>query len=267
MRYLSSAQPSLPRLASDVAGVALPLGAVVRDAFWVSDRQVPDVAALVRALVVRYPDTGLWPLVLQQRVPHRGLHGVKGGVDPADVDAIDPAAVLARWWHEQFDYDHRDVPPDEREELEEELLQSAAPFGAEFPGLAPPSDVAFSGDAVAQALTDEPGRLALVPVRRAADAVAVLGPPRGGEYWDRDVRHLPAVVLSWQQRFEAVPLVMDFDRLIMAVERPPATLTAAQAVAAEHYAVCRELWDPIGPLGAYAVEHLLNALVWGFWWD
>jgi hypothetical protein len=54
------------------------------------------------------------------------------------------------------------------------------------------------------------------------------------------------------------------------VERPPRDLAAAQPVAAEHYAVCDECANHMGPALTTIPEiapAVVDAPMWSFWWD
>lgn len=51
------------------------------------------------------------------------------------------------------------------------------------------------------------------------------------------------------------------------VVNPPATLAAAQAVAAEHFAVCTDtIFQGVGSIAEYAAA-LAKSARWTFWWD
>ena len=57
------------------------------------------------------------------------------------------------------------------------------------------------------------------------------------------------------------------DTMTLAVGRPPRDLSAATAIAAEHYAFCSDNIDQgVGSIGEYA-DSLVNESVWPFWWD
>jgi hypothetical protein len=87
---------------------------------------------------------------------------------------------------------------------------------------------------------------------------------------------ISAVLRSWEARFGARLLGTGSDvALRVLIERPPATLEAATAVAAEHFAFAAECrvtggWYP-GDHGARSVGELAECLagspLWRFWWD
>ncbi len=82
-----------------------------------------------------------------------------------------------------------------------------------------------------------------------------------------DMGQLSAVLRSWEDRFGAYVVAVGFDVLELGVERPPQTITDAEAVAAEHFAVCS---DSVYQ-GAESIRSLAKSIVgkttWSFWWD
>ncbi|MET7650335.1 MULTISPECIES: DUF4253 domain-containing protein [unclassified Streptomyces] len=184
---------------------------------------------------------------------------------PGDHDAED---VLADFW---------EVDEEEDEGYwDDETAEMLAPFGPDWPGLAPsPSltiDPAVCAAQVADRLTDgtrswpvEP-RLALVPARRSADVPAALG-WSGPLNHTNDVALLCAVLRSWEDRFGIRVVALGFDLLVVSVAAPPTTTEAAEAVAAEHFAFCPDnITQGPGSLRAYA-EQLVGERAWHFWWD
>ncbi|WP_240157393.1 DUF4253 domain-containing protein [Pseudonocardia broussonetiae] len=140
-------------------------------------------------------------------------------------------------------------------------------FGS-FTGLAPalvPED-----DPVAVAAESEiasrRSHLALVPGIRPADAVAVLR-WRGTCNRHDDVAGLSAVLRSWEERFGALLVQIDFMTLWLTVAAPPRTPQECRAVAAEHFAFCPDVdgEDPRA-LRDYAAT-LAGRRWWRFWWD
>jgi Domain of unknown function (DUF4253) len=111
-----------------------------------------------------------------------------------------------------------------------------------------------------------PAHLAIVPVARPADAVAVLG-WRGSCNRHDDVVGISAVLRSWEERFGAVLVEIDFMTLWLSVAAPPLTAQECRAVAAEHFAFCPDVdsEDP-RPLRLYAAT-LAGRRWWRFWWD
>ncbi|WNI17143.1 DUF4253 domain-containing protein [Actinacidiphila sp. ITFR-21] len=159
---------------------------------------------------------------------------------------------------------------------EEDLAQVLAPYGVDWPGMAPAPAFDADPDAFAAEVTADlvsSGRLdtpraALVYARRSADIPAAMG-------WTGPVNHeddmavLSAVLRSWEDRFGLRVVALGFDTLTATVAAPPQTLEAAEAVAAEHFAFCP---DNIAQghhesLREYARKSLLGKPTWHFWWD
>ncbi|MFD3803331.1 DUF4253 domain-containing protein [Streptomyces sp. NPDC058619] len=202
---------------------------------------------------------------------------------------------LERWWHEREfapqrmsdPDDHHAEPvlrafwtgvvPDPEEGAEgEELI---APFGRDWPGLAPPgpegSPDAAEAEAAARALADEliasgflpSPRLALVPAGRSADVPAAAG-WCGPTNHENDTALVSAVLRSWEDRFGARVVALGFDELQVSVAAPPRTTARALPVAAEHFAFCPDnVWQGSGSIRAYADEGVTGTRHWGFWWD
>ncbi len=105
-----------------------------------------------------------------------------------------------------------------------------------------------------------------MPGTRPADAVAVLGWRGTGNRHD-DVSGLAAVLRSWEERYGAVLVEIDFMTLWVSVAAPPRTPSECRAVAAEHFAFCPDVdsEDP-RPLRLYA-STLAGNPRWRFWWD
>lgn len=147
-----------------------------------------------------------------------------------------------------------------------------APFGATFPGLAPPTAAAGllrPGEVVTAAVeeTDLLGEylLALVPVSRPADVPAAVGWAGAGQRWDAAT--VSAVLRTWEDRFGAVLVRMGRATLELAVAAPPWERTECLAIAAEHYAFCDDTYrgNP-GTLRDYA-NLLRGSTRWSFCWD
>ena len=146
-----------------------------------------------------------------------------------------------------------------------------APFGAAFPGLAPPTAAValLRPDEVVTAAVEEAEMLGeyllgLVPVARPADVPAAVG-WAGAEGWDAAT--VSAVLRSWEDRFGAVLVRMGRATLELAVAAPPWERSECLAIAAEHYAFCDDTYrgNP-GTLRDYA-NLLRGATRWSFWWD
>ncbi|MEU7054964.1 DUF4253 domain-containing protein [Streptomyces sp. NPDC046197] len=205
------------------------------------------------ALGARGTRVGLLPLLVE-------LGGSQGGPEewellpgemsyPGDHDAED---VLAAFWEEY------------------------AAEGEQWPGLAqrqsPTIDPDVRAAEVADLLAEGPPwfkepHLALVPARRSADIPAAIG-WTGPLNHENDVARLCAVLRSWEDRFGIRVVALGFDILVVSVAAPPTTLSAAEAVAAEHFAFCPDNITQGGheSLRAYAQE-LVGERMWSFWWD
>jgi Domain of unknown function (DUF4253) len=259
-------------------GLRLPAGQLVSTTYdgpwhepllWYADGPV-DVETL-SALREPVRRVGLLPVVLETGT----AHGAPETWDLAPGDMSYPGdhdseEVLADYWKL-----NQPSWPDEADGLEETL----APYGTEWPGLAPAPPAPFPGEPEEEAaevvhmLLEPSGkfqdpRLALVPARRSADVPAAIG-------WTGPVNHendtgvLCSVLRSWEDRFGARVVALGFDQLFLSVVAPPTTLEEAWAVAAEHYAFCP---DNITQgyeenLRDYAREQVLDRPLWSFWWD
>jgi hypothetical protein len=274
----------LPKLAADptggTLGLRLPPGTLVdatgEDApwheplLWIADEE---------------PSSGVWESLLPARSV--GLHPVLIDVDrgdparwellpammsyPGDHDAED---VLAEYWSYAATEDMDDEGDDEGEDADDDPL--LAPYGREWPGLAPagePQDdpdaraAEVSGELIAVSVLDEP-RAALVHARRSADIPAAIG-WCGPLNHENDVARLCAVLRSWEDRFGIRVTALGFDVLTVSVASPPRTIEEAEAVAAEHYAFCPDniTQGDHDTLREYAAKAVLNRKVWHFWWD
>jgi hypothetical protein len=218
-----------------------------------------DAGALHVPIAATFASHGLWPLVLESLSGEGGRPWVSGELDPGgstDPGAHDALGVLSDWWTQ--------VIPAEDEEPE--AHEALAPYGRTFPGLAPETDSPADPDALDVVVAQLTGRLGLVAVTRPADALAAIG-------WQGPVNHysdmgrLSAVLRSWEDRFGAFLVGVGFDTITLAVMRPPATIDAATAIAAEHFAVCSDtVHQGAGSIAACA-DALLGQPVWTFWWD
>ena len=237
-----------------------------RPAYWLSDTPAP--AALWPELRAAYPRSGLWPLLLQSEHTDPALPWAAGEVDPQPasvIDSHDPGVFLATAWaawvqeqegEEDFDYHFEDL----------------APFGRDWPGLAPPGEPMEDPDVVAdwyaELLHDDTARLGLVVADRSADTLAVTG-------WTGPANHaqtapLAAVVRSWEDCFGVRVTRVGLDTLDLSVAAPPQTTEHALHVAAEHFAFCPDNIQQASPgqdtLSSYA-EQMRGKNSWSFWWD
>jgi len=74
-------------------------------------------------------------------------------------------------------------------------------------------------------------------------------------------------VRSWEDRFWAKLLRVDFAGIQLLAERSPHTVETAQRLAAEMFAFC----DEYGGQGLHDIPRITAALmdspIWTFWWD
>jgi hypothetical protein len=239
---------------------------------WLTDDVVADPVTAWRRLVDLYAETGLWPLLLASLAAdydHRPWHS--GELEPVPltrVDALEAAAVLAEGWADSL------VPMGENP-----YVQHLQPYGASFPGLAAPlgreptpAPAAVPVDALHPWM---PRRLGLVPCRRPADAVALIG--WHGAINSRSPEQVSAVLRSWEDRLGVVLAELRFATLTLLVPHPPGDESEALPIAAELAALCPDVLsqdgpvDGLGHLSGGTVAGLARALVdrpvWTLWWD
>lgn len=232
---------------------------------WTTDDTVESAVAAWAALAEGFPRSGLWPLVLHDLDdsgrPWRGED--LWPVTEAAIDALDPPAVLSdAWggWLVPMPYPwSRGAGP-------------LAPFGPDFPGLAPLIPLAGGGPLVSTA--GGTGRLGMVSCRRPADSVALAG--WTGACNRAQAVEVSAVLRSWEDRFGAVLVGLSFSTITLLVTRPPVLHDDALRVAAEVAALCPDaLWQPDSyetptsrecTLAAMARE-LVREPVWRLWFD
>jgi hypothetical protein len=263
-RYRAARRGTLPpEYGGVVAGVPLPDGLVYEPepeggsrgegpVLWVSEQPVRDVPTVWSRLAAGFPETGIWPFVIDDSFEFRGFDDYL--MDMPRGRHKEVLTILRRGWSDMVEFDEDD---DAGEEI--------APFGRVFPGLADPTpdDRATSIDAI---VTTMRGRLGLVAVHRPADILDAVG-WMGAANYDGDPLDMTTVLRSWEQRFDAYVVGMGTDTLVLAVGRPARDLTSATAIAAEHYAFCPDnIQQGVGTIREYA-ESLVDAEVWSFWWD
>ena len=237
---------------------------------WVTDDPVTDPVTCWRRLVGLYPETGLWPLLLMSLAAdhdHRPWHS--GELDPVPlsrVDALEAAAVLAEGWADSL------VPLGENP-----YVSHLRPYGAAFPGLAEPSrrESAPAEVPVGALRPWAPWQLGLVPCRRPADTVALIG--WHGAINSRTPEQVSAVLRSWEDRFGMVLVGLGFATLTLLVPHPPATESEALPITAELAALCPDVLSQDGPLDGFGYASggtvaglarvLVNRPVWTLWWD
>ncbi|MEO6088527.1 MAG: DUF4253 domain-containing protein [Umezawaea sp.] len=260
--------------------VQLPAGRLVfseekedgdRPAFWLSDQPAP--AGLWARLRAEHAKSGLWPLLLDalddEDVEYRPW--ANGEVLPGDMSSPgdhDPVALLAGWWTDHTTGDEDDsLSPAER-------LAVTAPYGGQWPGLAPSPPSRTDADRTADGLAEqllaghESMRLGLVAANRGADALTVAG-WTGPANYTGDTAEVSAVLRNWEDRFGARIVGVGYATLLLSVAAPPTTRVEALAVAAEHFAFCPDnVWQgsESHPLAEYA-DRLVGDHSWAFWWD
>jgi hypothetical protein len=274
--------PAVPGVRPDVVGlpgagplrvgdVALPAGRPVAadpsfapetgtPALWITEAVVPDAPQLWRRLVDEFPASGLWPLLLCSLDGDDRRPWDTGELAPlpvAEVDAVDAAQVLAAGWAEGVAVEGDPMP-----------AAALAPFDHPFPGLAPSLPRVGTPAAVpAGALAPGAGaRLGLVPCRRPADAVALVG-------WDGAVNvtgpaEVSAVLRSWEDRWGVVLAGLDFDTVTLVLAHPPQDAQQALRMAAEVAALCPDaLWQVPEDTFEGMVRNLVRQPLWQLWFD
>ncbi|MBQ1074179.1 DUF4253 domain-containing protein [Micromonospora sp. C31] len=257
--------PNLSKSLSSLPQSALPAGRMVEPEdggpppYWLSD--APPDPGLWAWLRSRHPESGLWPLLLSGLSSEESRPWVDGEVFPADMSSPehhDVAELLAGWWAGCTSTD------------EDGTSAVTAPFGRNWPGLAPPGVQTEQPDELADQcadfLADGRTRLGLVPAVRSADTLAVAG-WSGPTNHTGDAGEISAVLRSWEDRFGVRVVGVGFATLQLSVAAPPTSTGHALAVAAEHFAFCPDnVWQGAETLAAYA-EQILGVRSWSFWWD
>lgn len=228
---------------------------------WLGSEPQSDGGKRWSALSKAFPNTGLWPLLLQSMSGEPRRPWEDGELDPTSSESSDAEqalSLLARSWSDN-------MPVEEENDSARDAIR---PFGANFPGLASIRGTSVKHDApdrVAKEIASKDRRLGLVAVERSADAVAVIG--WMGAINHADAGSLSSVLRSWEDRFGTVVVGVEFDVLTLAVRRPPITEDEALATAAEHFAFCPDnIYQGVGSIKKYA-SGLVNSHRWDFWWD
>lgn len=241
---------------------------------WLSDG--PARAELWQRARAAHAASGLWPLLLVPLAEgggpgERARPWASGELFPEDASspgAHDAAGLLAGWWREHT------APGADDHLSPAERLGITAPFGRDWPGLAPGRAAGGDPDALAAAYADAfvaehpEARLGLVAAGRGADAPAHAG-WSGPVDHESDTAPYSAVLRGWEERFGARVVAVGFATLHLSVAAPPTSRAQALAVAAEHFAFCPDnIWQGTraGTLAAYAAE-IMDAASWDFWWD
>jgi hypothetical protein len=230
-----------------VAGVELPDGVQCGEdgpAYWSSTAAVEDIAGRCTALATAFAHTGLWPLAWSpaETLPEDFYLPGHGSIEA--VDALDPAAVVAQHWDRT--YSHGDV------------------LGLGGPGLAEGSARPSTPLSPAQRFAPLRGRLSLVnrsperrlvlvPCRRPADVFAALNPEIESPLTNAEIT---ALLRSWEERFDAVPIEIDELVFTFSVGAPATTAEQALRLGAE-FQVAMPTYDWCRPDGPRNVVSLL----------
>ena len=238
---------------------------------WATLQPVPDAGRVWAALSDAHAETGLVPILL------KGLDestdrpwDAEEFEDPADVtklERMDAVSVLRQMWD---DTAYEVGFEDDEEDEDEEVVAMRAPFSKQFPGLAPRADEPLTQDQLGAVLGSLPAaRIGLVPANRPADVLPLLGWSGAVNYMDTALP-IAAVLRSWEERFGARLLEVGFAEIRLIVQRPPRNYEDAQRLAAEQFAFCDEcsLGGQVGLSDVGSISNgLVNAPIWGFWWD
>jgi hypothetical protein len=114
-------------------------------------------------------------------------------------------------------------------------------------------------------------RIGLIPASRPADVLALTG-FNGTVNRYGTPAEMTAVLRSWEDRFGAALLEVGFASFSVLVTRPPRTLAAAQAAAAEIWAMCDEFWASSLPIEAFTTvgeiaDYIVRSPIWSMWLD
>jgi hypothetical protein len=228
--YIRSLTGKLPSSKNPVvAGIRLPAGHRDRGGLllWSSDRSVANAVDLAKRLAAAFPRTGLWPVLWPDWDQPAGYMDGTFGVDR--IARVNVERFLASRWAV--------------------LGRSGPPYGGSFPGLAHRTarrgaENPFSIFARHQSDTGyDPQRfqLLLIPCRRPADAISVVGfeiqGPADGSF--------SALLRSWEDRFGAYLVMLSPDGSSgFAVASPPRSGPDAHRLAAEILAASPPQADP-----------------------
>lgn len=252
--------------------VQLPAGSQIPDGqdeplLWATAAPVADAGLIWLELHDLHGQTGLAPILLAY------LDGGAGEGRPWDsgelddratlpeVDRLDPAGVLAQSWADSLDPDD-DSP---------EQAQTVAPFSFRFPGLALRQNDQLSRAVLDRAVRTLPAaRIGLVPASRPADVLALVGYNGTVNRYGTPAQ-MSAVLRSWEDRFGAVLLEVGFDHIRLLVRLLLQTRPAAEAAAAEIWAMCDEFWRAERPETLTTVSEIADYVrgnpFWSLWLD
>jgi hypothetical protein len=227
---------------------------------WVTEEPVPEAGRAWLAISGMAADTGLRPVLDVPSAPG-GSPGESfyNPVDVADIGRLSATAILARLWEEKA------------EDGDALFISQYQPFSGQFPGLAARAEEQLTRDDTVRALDSvPPAHICLAAASRPADLLAVIG-WNISDAWDSALP-VCAVLRSWEDRFGAQLLQIGPSAEIrLLVQRPPRTIEAAQAIAAEQWAFGDTWVDQYSEAHLDAISEitprLINAPIWGFWWD
>jgi hypothetical protein len=247
--------PTLELDLADAAPDSSPLAPrAATDALWVSNSPLQEPAGTWKRLASGFAQTGLWPLLL---LP----------AEPTDRD---------EWIHHRARRE-RDILDARPTELFSnrlvESLQADTPLASiealRASRVATGTLVTGSGrrgDAVdATIATVGPARLALVGVRRPADAVHCLAWPATAIAEITGVE-FSEMLASWEERWGAILIALDAHALTFAVLRPPTSEAEAIEAAAEHHALYPDELAGVADDRAYA-QSLVDRVTWTLTWS
>jgi predicted DNA-binding WGR domain protein len=237
---------------------------------WLTDTPVADAGAMLYRLRAPSTQIGLVPVLLEgmESEPTRPWDSKEfSPTDPRRTDHLDAAQSLEEMWSRSVDAE------------DDESLEPVRPFGLEFPGLAVPrvadapsgfkslfSRPADPEDDRAALARLTSRRIGLVAAKRPADTITALGWMGAANVHD-DPTLISAVLRSWEDRWAARLVAIEFATLTLTVGNPPRDRETAVALAAEHYALCPDnILQGSGTLEAYAKD-LIGSRTWMFWWD
>jgi hypothetical protein len=254
-----------------LGGVTLPAGRQVDAAFssgpvaWITDEPVTGAGRIWRELSAMAAETGLQPVLHASPGWIPGYDPSEDFLEPAEIAAIDhmdASDILEELWNGKTRSD---------DDPRYAALKKHDPFPRQFPGLASPTEEHLDEAEVLRVLASVPAaHLTLIPAGRPADVLPAAG-WFATDAWDSALP-IAAVLRSWEERFGARLLQIGPSAEIrLLVGRPPRTMAAAQAIAAEHWAFCGAWVDQVHDIElttlADMVPRVLNGAVWGFWWD
>lgn len=251
-----------PATGGTIAGVPLPDGILYAPLpeggsrgedplIWASEQPVAHVSQVWSRLAAAFPETGIWPFVIDASYGFRGFDDYLMDVPRGRHTEV--SAILRRGWNDMVGSDE-DYPDEE-----------IAPFGKQFPGLADPTPGARVSS-IDHIVASANGHLGLAAVHRPADILDAVG-WMGAVNYDGDPLNMSTVLRSWELRFNAYVVGLSSDTLTLAVGRPPRDLASATAIAAEHFAFCPDnIQQGPGSIREYA-SLLVDQELWPFWWD